>query len=133
MVEKIRGFLFWLGHPLRALSAAFTVLVNLSRQQMRSLFSVAMIGGVIALSTQNVLYTYLARRAVDEGDTYRPLFLLIQEQMRFNSGLIAWFALILGLVVFGADYFRARLGEKEIEFGDGPTRQTPPAEPGASI
>lgn len=118
MIEKVRGFLFWLGHPLRAISAAFAVLVNLSRQQMRSLFSVAMIGGVIALSTQNLLYTYLARRAVDEGDTYRPLFLLIQEQMRFNSGLIAWFALILGLVVFGADYFRAKLGAKEIEFGE---------------
>ena len=119
MIDKARAFLHWIGHPLRAVAAAFGVLVNLSRQQMRSLFSVAMIGGVIALSTQNVLYTYLARRAVDEGDTYRPLFLLIQEQMRFNSGLIAWFALILGLVVFGADYFRARLGEKEIEFGEG--------------
>lgn len=118
MIDKVRAFLHWMGHPLRAISAAFAVLVNLSRQQMRSLFSVAMIGGVIALSTQNLLYTYLARRAVDEGDTNRPLFLLIQEQMRFNSGLIAWFALILGLVVFGADYFRARLGEKEIEFGE---------------
>lgn len=118
MIDKARAFLHWVGHPLRAVAAAFGALVNLSRQQMRSLFSVAMIGGVIALSTQNLLYTYLARCAVDEGDTYRPLFLLIQEQMRFNSGLIAWFALILGLVVFGADYFRARLGEKEIEFGE---------------
>lgn len=132
MIEKVRGFLFWLGHPLRVISAAFRVLVNLSRQQMRSLFSVAMIGGVIALSTQNVMYTYLARRAVDEGDTYWPLFLLIQEQMRFNSGLIAWFALILGLVVFGADYFRAKLGAKEIEFGEG--QPTPPAsDAGAAI
>jgi len=131
MIEKVRGFFYWLGHPLRAVAAAFGVLVNLSRQQMRSLFSVAMIGGVIALSTQNLLYTYLARRAVDEGDTYRPLFLLIQEQMRFNSGLIAWFALILGLVVFGADYFRARLGEKEIEFGE--NAPTPKATDAGSV
>lgn len=132
MIEKARAFFYWVGHPLRAVAAAFAVLVNLSRQQMRSLFSVAMIGGVIALSTQNVFYTYLARRAVDEGDTYHPLFLLIQEQMRFNSGLIAWFALILGLVVFGADYFRARLGEKEIEFGE--NQPTPPAsDAGAAI
>lgn len=133
MVERMRAFLYWLGHPLRAVAAAFAVLVNLSRQQMRSLFSVAMIGGVIALSTQNVFYTYLARRAVDEGDTYRPLFLLIQEQMRFNSGLIAWFALILGLVVFGADYFRAKLGAKEIEFGDGPQPSPSVDEAGGSI
>lgn len=91
MIDKAKAFLHWVGYPLRAIAGAFRVLVNLSRQQMRSLFSVAMIGGVIALSTQNVLYTYLARRAVDEGDTYRPLFLLIQEQMRFNSGLIARF------------------------------------------
>lgn len=97
-------------------------LVGLSRQQVRSLFSVALIGGIIALSTQNVLYTFVAWRAVDRV----PLFALVQEQMRFNSALSAWFALILGLVVFGADYFRARLGEKEIEFGDGPSAPSPP-------
>lgn len=129
MIEQTRGFLRWLGHPLRSIAGAFIALVNLSRQQMRSLFSVAMIGGMMALSTQNVLYAYLARRAVDRGEVYQPLFGLILEQMRFNSGLVAWFALILGLVVFGADYFRARLGEKEIEFGEG---ASPPA-PGGAI
>jgi len=102
-------------------------LVGLSRQQVRSLFSVALIGGIIALSTQNVLYTFVAWRAVDRV----PLFALVQEQMRFNSALSAWFALILGLVVFGADYFRARLGEKEIEFGDGPSAPSAPV--GAAI
>lgn len=125
MIEQARGFIRWLGHPLRSLALALSVLVNLSRQQMRSVFSLAMIGGMVALSTQNVLYAYLARRAVDQGAAYQPLFALILEQMRFNSALVAWFALILGLVVFGADYFRARLGEKEIEFGEGSPTPAP--------
>lgn len=116
-MNKIGAFVNWIGHPFRAIARAFTVLINMTRQQVKALFSIAMIGGMISLSAQNFIYTYIADNAVDRGDQYRPLFMLIQEQMRFNSGLIAWFALILGLVVFGADFFRAKLGTKEIEFG----------------
>lgn len=130
MTSRAGAILHWLGTPFRSIAAAFRVLVNLSRQQMRALFSLAMIGGIIALSTQNVAYTLLARQAVHDGETFRPLFLLIQEQMRFNSGLIAWFAVILGLVVFGADYFRAKVAGKEIEFGRG---NAPTAAPAADV
>ncbi|AIT81210.1 hypothetical protein [Novosphingobium pentaromativorans] len=113
----VREFLHWLGHPLRAVVSALTVLVNLTRQQMRALFSLAMIGGMISLSGQNFIYTYFARRAVARGEAYRPLFDLIQEQMRFNSALVAWFAVILGLIVFGADWLRAKWGDRELQFG----------------
>jgi len=115
--QKARAFLHWFGHPVRAIVAALKVLVNLTRQQMRALFSLAMMGGMIALSTQNIVYTYFARRAVDQGESYGRLFDLIQEQMRFNSALIAWFAIILGLIVFGADYLRAKWGDREIDMG----------------
>lgn len=109
----------WLGTPFRAI-------VSLRQEQVRSLFGIAMLGGIIVLSWQNMGLTYVAQRAVEQGDTYRSFFNLIQEQMRFNSALIAWFALILGLIVFGADYVRARMGDKEFTAGRG----VPPANEG---
>lgn len=105
-------FWHWLGTPFRAI-------VALKQAQVKSLFSIAMLVGIIVLSWQNMGLTYVAARAVDKGDTYRGFFALIQEQMRFNSGLIAWFAVILGLIVFGADYFRAKWGDKEFGAGRG--------------
>lgn len=116
-MKALAAFLHLLGSPFRCLAASIRALVNLSGRQMRALFSVAMMGGIFSLSLQNIGYTVVARNAVESGDLYRPFFDLIQEQMRFNSALIAWFAIIMGLIVFGADYFRAKVGEKEIGFG----------------
>lgn len=130
-MNRVSAFFRWLGHPFRALANAFRLLVNLTSQQIKALFSLAMFGGMISLSAQNALLTYVAKQAVEQGDTFRSYFDLIQEQMRFNSGLIAWFALIMGLIVFGADFFRARIGDKEVGFGRGqdiPDTPLPPAE-----
>lgn len=106
------SFWHWLGTPFRAI-------VALTFPQIRSLFAIAMLGGMISMSFQNIGLSFMAARAVEKGDTYRVLFDLIQEQMRFNSGLIAWFAIILALIVFGADYFRLKVGDKEAGFGKG--------------
>ena len=133
-MSKVGIFFHWLGHPFRAMANAFSLLVNLTSRQVKALFSLAMLGGMISLSFQNALLTYVAKSAVEQGDTFRAYFDLIQEQMRFNSGLIAWFAVIMGLIVFGADYFRAKVGDKEVGFGRGqdvpdnplPTNPTPP-------
>jgi len=133
-MSKVGTFFHWLGHPFRAIANAFALLVNLTSRQVKALFSLAMLGGMISLSFQNALLTYVAKSAVEQGDTFRAYFDLIQEQMRFNSGLIAWFAVIMGLIVFGADYFRAKVGDKEVGFGRGqdvpdnplPTKPTPP-------
>lgn len=116
MVDKLAALFRWLGTPFR-------VLVNLTGQQMRALFSLAMIGGMITLSAQNIWFTFIAKAAVDKGDTFRPFFALVQEQMRFNSALIAWFAIIMGLLVFGADYFRAKHGNSELTLGRGSERE----------
>lgn len=118
-MTKVSAFFHWLGTPFRSIANAFRLLVNLSSRQIKALFSLAMLGGMVTLSFQNVALTYAAKRAVEEGDTFRIYFDLIQEQMRFNSGLIAWFAVIMGLIVFGADYFRAKVGDKEVAFGSG--------------
>lgn len=134
-MNRVSAFFRWLGFPFRALANAFRLLVNLTSQQIKALFSLAMLGGMISLSAQNALLTYVAKQAVEQGDTFRSYFDLIQEQMRFNSGLIAWFALIMGLIVFGADFFRARIGDKEVGFGrgqdipDAPLPAEPPATP----
>lgn len=105
-------FWHWLGTPFRAI-------ISLTSRQVKSLFSIAMLGGIIVMSWQNIALSFIAMQAVEKGDTYRPFFDLIQEQMRFNSGLIAWFAFILGLIVFGADVFRAKWGDKELSAGKG--------------
>lgn len=121
-----KGFVHWLGTPFRALSASFQFLVDLTQQQLKSVLTLAMIGGMIALTGVNVWYTYRAEAAVTKGHEYHNFFLLLQEQLRFNSGLIGWFALIMGLIVFGADYFKAKWGDKEAGFGK---REEPPKEP----
>src|ERR1044072_8578638 len=107
----------WLGTPFRAISASAQFLVDLSQQQLKSVLTLAMIGGMVALTGVNVWYSYRAESAVTKGHEYHSFFLLLQEQLRFNSGLIAWFALIMGLIVFGADYFQAKWGDKELGLG----------------
>lgn len=134
-MSRVAAFFHWLGHPFRALANAFSLLVNLTSRQIKALFSLAMLGGMITLSFQNIGLTYVAKDATEKGDVYVRFFNLIQEQMRFNSALIAWFAVIMGLIVFGADYFRAKVGDKEVGFGRGkdvpnnplPTQPTPAA------
>lgn len=134
-MSRVTAFFHWLGHPFRALANAFSLLVNLTSRQIKALFSLAMLGGMITLSFQNIGLTYVAKDATEKGDVYVRFFNLIQEQMRFNSALIAWFAVIMGLIVFGADYFRAKVGDKEVGFGRGkdvpnnplPTQPTPAA------
>lgn len=116
-MKYLVSFLHWLGTPFRMFADVFRFLVNLTTQQMRALFSLAMIGGMIVLSFQNVWYSYRAEQAVVKGHEYHSFFELLLEQLRFNSGLIAWFAVIMGLIVFGADYFRAKWGDKEIGLG----------------
>ena len=108
---------FW-----RFIGTPFRAIISLTSRQVKSLFSIAMLGGIIVMSWQNVALSFAAARAVDKGDTFRIFFDLIQEQMRFNSALIAWFAFILGLIVFGADFMRAKWGDKELGFGKGDER-----------
>lgn len=123
-MNKLSRFWRWIGIPFHALARGMMVLINLTGQQMRALFSLAMIGGMIASSFQNVFYLQLAKSAVERGEKFMPLFGLISKQITFNSYLIAWFAGIMGLIVFGADYFRAKHGSTEVGFGKGPKEES---------
>ena len=99
----------WLFSPIRWA-------VYLERAQMRNLFSIFMLLGIMATSITNWVYMGFAYAAIKNGVPMAWLGLLI-EQTRFNSGLIAWFAFIMGAIVFGADFLRAKFGDKELELG----------------
>jgi dolichol kinase len=116
-MHSIGRFFYWLNTPFRVLSRGIWFLLNLTTQQMRALFSLSMIGGIVILSFQNVWYTYRAEKTVKLGHEYHSFFELLLEQLRFNSGLIAWFAVIMGLIVFGADYIKAKWGDNELNMG----------------
>ena len=126
MSRAWKAVMHWLGTPFRAVSNSFQFLVDLTQQQLKSVLTLAMIGGMVALTGVNIWYTYRAEAAVGQGPEYHSFFELLQEQLRFNSGLIGWFALIMGLIVFGADYFHAKWGNKEFGAGKG-SAPTPPA------
>lgn len=104
----IGRFFHWLGTPFRAT-------VSLTRAQVRSLYSVAMLAGIVALSAEGAILIGLAEDAALHNLLW---FKLLVEVIRYLFGLIALFAMFIGLIVFGADYFRAKWGDKEFEAGD---------------
>jgi hypothetical protein len=110
--------------PFRVAARVFVWLVQLPREQMRNLFSLAMLAGIIALTLTNNFFLFIAKGAIGRNETvwYGILF----EQLRFNNYLIGWFAGIIGLLVFGADYIRGKIAGYELGFGKG-------GEPAASM
>lgn len=111
-MTRLAAFWHWLGTPFRAI-------VALDFRQVRSLFSIAMLCGVVALSAENWTLVALAHHSIETGEDAAMWIGLLLERLRYNSGLQAWFSFILGLVVFGAEYFRAKWGDKEIGAGKG--------------
>jgi len=110
-----RTFWHWLGTPFRAI-------VALNFRQVRSLFSIAMLAGIIALSVENWVLLGLAHHSIEKGETLMVWLGLLVERTRYNSALQGWFSFVLGMVVFGAEYFRAKWGDKEIGAGRGDER-----------
>lgn len=94
-------------------------LVNMSRTQMKSVFSLAMVGGIIALSFQNAALIVLVYRLLGDATPGSLFGRMALNQQLWNNAIMAGFAIILGLVVFGADYFRAKYGDGEVGFGKG--------------
>ena len=104
--------------PWRAFVAMLVVLVNLSARQMRSVFSLFMLAGIVALSALVVMLTNEIERSFGVGIGNRYVEILFWV-VRFFCYLMAWFSGIMGLVVFGADWLRARYGNAEFGFGQG--------------
>lgn len=109
-LDRINRFWRWVGTPFRAV-------ISLTSGHIKSIFSIAMLGGIISLSMENWAIMRLAYVAVEQGDTFRPWFDLLLERTRYNSILQGFFAFILALIVFGADRFSAKIAGQEIEAG----------------
>lgn len=105
--------------PYRMVVGLLSTLVNLNARQMRAIFSLAMLGGIVALSAQNFFYIAWAKRAIELGTAYMPWFNLLADQIRFHSWLIGILSGIVGMVVIGADWLRAKYGQFEVGFGKG--------------
>lgn len=116
-MNRLATFMHWLGHPFRCCARAFTALINLTQTQIRALFSLGMLGGIIALSFQNIGLIVIVRRVLDDAEPGSLFGAMALNQQWWNNAIMAGFGAILGLVVFGADYFRAKVDSKEIEFG----------------
>lgn len=129
MMSKAREFFHWLGTPFRAFADCLRALVNLTRQQMRAIFSLGMLFGIIALSFQNMfllywVFSFLKTEA--PGSLFGQMAL---SQQFWNNAIAAGFATIVGLIVFGADYLRAKYGGIEFAAGKGEDKVTMDATP----
>ncbi|WPZ05473.1 hypothetical protein [Pelagerythrobacter marinus] len=88
--------------------------LSLTRAQVRSLYSIAMLAGIIAFCGAGAVLLWFAYDAA----LFNPQwFRLATEAIRYIFALIAMFAAIVALTVFGADYFKAKYGDAEIEAG----------------
>lgn len=74
-----------------------------------------LLGGIISLSLMNVGLIYSAR---EEEDISSLFGVMIQNQQFWNNAIMCSFAIILGLVVWGATRFRAKYGEHELSAGN---------------
>lgn len=126
-MERARAFFHWLGTPFRAFGNFLRALVNLSRTQMRAIFSLGMLFGIIALSFQNLgLMLMVEKRAASTESLFGQM---ASNQQWWNNAIMAGFAAILGAVVWGADYLRAKYGGVEFAAGKGDDKVTFDATP----
>ncbi len=109
----------WLGGPFRAFRDLCIALVNMSRVQMRALFSIAMLGGIIALSFQNTGLILMVRQLLGEARPGSLFGQMALNQQLWNNVIITVFCVSLALVVWGADYLRAKYKDAEISAGNG--------------
>ena len=93
-------------------------IIGLSRPQVRSLYAVAMLGGIIALSAQGWAMVGLLYN--NSGKGFDPnIFGALLFTLKWTFYLIAGHALCVALVVFGADYLRFKYGDAEVSAGKG--------------
>lgn len=97
-------------------------IVGLGREQVRSLFAVAMLAGIVALSAQGWAAVALIHHVAHTGTFNRDLFNVLIFVLRWTFYLIAGGAACVALVVFGADWLRAKYGSAEIDLGRGGER-----------
>ncbi len=116
-METAQRILHALFYPFRAIGDFLRALINMDRRQMRALFSVAMLGGIVSLSFQNIGLIMMVRNLLKDAGPGSLFGQMALNQQWWNNAIMAGFATILGMVVWGADYLKAKYGDKEFEAG----------------
>lgn len=99
------------------MSRLWKAMIGLSRAQVRSLFAVAMLAGIVALSAQGWAMVALIHHVAHGGEFNEHLFGALIFVLRWTFYLIAGGAGCVALVVFGADWLRAKYGDAEFSVG----------------
>jgi hypothetical protein len=118
-MNRIAAFFRWLGTPFWAFGNFLRALVNLTRQQVRAIFSLAMLLGIVALSLQNMALLYWVSSFLKNEAPGSLFGQMALSQQVWNNAIAAGFALIVGLVVWGADYLNAKYGNAQLGIGKG--------------
>lgn len=109
----------WFGGPWRTLKALVIGLVNMDRRRMRSLFSLAMLGGIMALSFQNGFLILMVRQLLGDALPGSLFGKMALNQQFWNNVIIMLFCTAMALVVWGADYVSAKYGKFGVTAGNG--------------
>ncbi len=126
-MKAIAAFFRWLGTPFWAFGNFLRALVNLTRQQVRAIFSLAMLLGIVALSLQNMALLYWVSSFLKNEAPGSLFGQMALSQQIWNNAIAAGFAAIVGLVVWGADYLNAKYGKAQLGIGKGaPAEGEPP-------
>lgn len=96
------------------ISRIWRAALSMTRTQIRSLYALAMLGGIVAFCGAGAAIMWFAYDAALANPSW---FKLAVEVIRYLFALIAMFALIVAMTVFGAEFFKAKYGGNEIEFG----------------
>ncbi|BBB13663.1 hypothetical protein SPYCA_2921 [Sphingopyxis sp. FD7] len=132
-MTRFGAFLCWLGTPFRAIGNMLRALVNLTRAQLRAIFSLGMLLGIVALSVQNMVLLYWVfafLKGAAPGSLFGQMAL---SQQFWNNAIAAGFATIVGLIVFGADWLNAKIRGAEISIGKGDAPENASELSGAAI
>lgn len=116
--QRLQSVLRWSATPFRAAARAIGFLVDLTPQQMQSLCTLSLIGGIIANSFWIFLYVTGVRREAAAGMSFdSPYFAVALDVVMYLSIMSGGFALFMCLIAFGADWLRIKY--KDFEAGTG--------------
>lgn len=121
--QRLQSVLRWVATPFRAVARAIGFLVDLTPQQMQSLCTLSLIGGIIANSFWIYLYVMGVRREARNGMPFdSPYFEVALDVVQYLAIMSGGFALFMCLIAFGADWLRIKY--KDFEAGTGRTAET---------
>lgn len=127
MTDLAKGIGAVIAAPFIAIWRALAKISELDRRQVRSLSSIALLGGIIAFSAESIGILLVVLRAVEGvsalDEVTRAVIAIFAERMRYIAALQAFFAFGVIAVVLNADRISGGVNKDGINFkvggGDG--------------